>query len=582
MWYNLDMEYKSHLFDICGQLSKELDDFFTTKVKINGTKYNHKNASNKGYQFNQAETLNLIEFVGASKFEKGDIDDEGRQKVYLNSSVFRADVAAKQIDIDVKDILFIPDDWYSEVATIISRKKFKKWTKDTGFSVELNEMVERLPFYGSLVIKEREDTFDIVPLSQIRNQQNCKDLNSASYVVIEHQMQAWEAQAMPDWDLSGLEYKWDDEITVYERYGRVPVQFFDEDADETESVDTHSFIVLDAKNKKKEGKLLFIEKISKRPFREVHWKKREGRWLGVGEIENNFENQKARNMVFNLRLRSAFWSSKNIFQSSDIGVAKNLVAEVRDGDVLEVTQGGGIQPVNTQTKALADYNSIDQSVEDNSDKKAFTFEVASGESLPSGTPFRLGVVLANSVNSHFGLKREKLSLFVKDCLYSFILPKFEKSLAEKDIELITSNDEGYELLFELIVNAKLYKFVKEKALKEGRIPTEEEKQAFINEVKRSGKFEIEVLRDELKNTKYSIDIVITGESINLEKRIETLTNLYQSLAQAQDPRAEQILQKLIVLTGEKLPQQEVPTGVPQEGGVMGDLIRSAQPNEQQV
>lgn len=576
------MEYNSHLFDIKGQLSKELDDFYTTKIKISGTKYEHKKAKNKGYDFNQADTLNLIEYVGASKFEKGELDEEGRQKVYLNSSVFRADVASKQIDIDLKDILFIPDDWHSEVATIISRKKFKKWTKDTGFSVELNEMVERLPFYGSLVIKERDDTFDIVPLSQLRNQQNCKDLNSASYVVIEHQMQAWEAQAMPDWDLSGLEYAWDDEITIYERYGRVPANFFDEEADETESVDTHSFIVLNSKSSKKDGCLLFIEKIDKRPFREVHWKKREGRWLGVGEIENNFENQKARNMVFNLRLRSAFWSSKNIFQSTDSAVAKNLVAEVRDGDVLEVTQNGLVTPVNTQTKALADYNSIDQTVEDNSDKKAFTFEVASGESLPSGTPFRLGVVLANSVNSHFGLKREKLALFVKDALYTFILPKFEKSLSEKEIELITSNDEGYETLSELIINAKLYKFVKEKALKEGRLPTQEERDTFIAETRKTGKFEIEVLRKELKNTKYSIDIVITGEGINLEKRLETLTNLYQSLAQAQDPRSEQVLQKIIMLTGEKLPQQEVPSPTAPEGGVMGQLIESAQPNEQTI
>jgi hypothetical protein len=576
------MQYNDDIFDIKGQLSTELDDFFTSKIKIGGTTYGHKNAKSKGYTFNQSDTLNLIEYVGASRFEKGDVDSEGQQKVYMNSSVFRADVSSKQIDIDVKDIVFVPDDYQSEVGTILARKKFKRWTKDVGFGVELNEMVEKFPFYGTLVAKERGDDYDLVPLSQLRNQQNCKDLNSASYVIIEHQMQAWEAQAMPEWDLTGLEYKWDDEITVYERYGRVPAQFFDKEASETKSIDTHSFIVLDGKSKTKNGCLLFIEKIDKRPFKEVHWKKREGRWLGIGEIENNFENQKARNMVFNMRLRSALWSSKQIFQSSDETMAKNLVAEVRDGDVLTINQNGALTQVNTQTKALADYNSIDDVVEANSDKKSFTFEVATGESMPSGTPFRLGVLMANSVNSHFGLKREKLALFVKELLYDFVLPKFYKSINKKSIELLVSNDEGYDILSELHANAKLYKFVKDTALAEGRIPSMQEQEEYRQKILADGKFEVEVLREELKNIKYTMDIVITGESVDLNKRIETLTNLYTSLAQTQDPRANAILAKIITLTGEKMPKEQAQPALTAPATMGSEMANLGKLNEQVV
>lgn len=573
------MAYNFELFDIKGQLKEELDDFYETKIKIGGTSHTHNKAKTKGYEFNQAETLNLIEYVGASKFEKGEIDSEGQQKVYLNSSVFRADVASKQIDIDVKDIVLIPDDWHSEVGTLIARKKFKKWSKDTGFGVELNEMVDIFPFYGSLVAKKRGKDYDIVPLSQLRNQQNCKNLNEASYVIIEHQMQAWEAQAMPDWDLTGLEYKWDDEITVYERYGRVPLQFFDEKAKEEVSVDTLSFIVLDKKNKKDKSCLLFIQQITKRPFKECHWKKRKGRWLGVGEIENNFENQKARNMVFNLRLRSTLWSSKNIFQSTDESVAKNLVQESRDGDVLQIEANGQISQVNTQTKALADYNSLDEVVEANSDKKSFTFEVATGEALPSGTPFRLGVVLSNAMNSHFSLKREKLGLFVKELLYDFVFPSFYRSLDKKSIEYIVSNDEGYEVLSELYVNAKLYDFVKKSALNKGIIPTKEEQDAYREQLLTKRGFEMKVFKEELQNIKYSMDIVITGESVDLVKRIETLTNLYTALAQRGDPRADAILEKIVVLTGEKLPKatQMPQAAIPAQ--IQNEIANTITPNE---
>lgn len=552
------MEYNTKHFDIKGQLETELDDFFTTKIKINGTNYNSKEAKsstqNKGYKFNQADTLNLIEFVGASKYQEGDVDSEGQPKVYLNSSVFRADVASKQIDIDVKDIVLIPDDWHSEVGTLLARKMFRRWAKDVGLGVDLNELVERFPFYGSLVVKKRGKEYDIVPLSKLRNQQDCKDLNSASYTIIEHKMKVHEAMEMPDWNLSGLELNWDDDIVVYERYGRVPKKFFDENADDMESVDTVSFITLDHAGKEKDGCLLFIEQIDERPFKEVHWKKREGRWLGVGEIENNFENQKARNMIFNLRLRSAVWSAKNLFYSNDDTVPQNLVQEVRDGDVMLVEPNGIIAPINTQTKALADYNSIDDVVEANSDKKSFTFEVATGESLPSGTPFRLGVVLANSVNSHFGLKREKLGLFIKEILREFVFPEFYKDMDKESIEYIVSNDEGYDLLSELYVNAKLYDFVKKSALNNGRIPTKSEQDAYRQQLQDKNAFEVKVLKEELKNLKYTTDIVITGEEVDLNKKIETLTNVYTSLSQVQDPRAESILNKIIMLTGEKLPK----------------------------
>jgi hypothetical protein len=545
------MEYNFNKFDITGQLKKELEDFFDNKITIGGAKKD----KNKGYRYNQAETLNLIEYIGASKFEKGEVDSEGQQKFYLNQSVFRADVASKMIDIDVKDHRFIPADGHSEVPTILLQRKFKNWAKDVGYGIELNDMVEKFPFYGSLVIKGRGKEFDIVDINKLRNQQDAKSLNEASYVIIEHTMKMWEAQDMPDWDLSGLEYEWDDDITVYERYGRVPKQFFEEGADEKESVDTLSFICLDKKGKKEYSQLLFIEEIKNRPFKECHWKRRAGRWLGVGEIENNFENQKARNAVFNLRMRSVVWSAKSIFQSTDESVAKNLVAEVRDGDVMTIT-GNGIQPVNTQTKALADYNAADQAIEQNSDQKSFTFEVATGEQLQSGTPFRLGVLMSNSVNNHFGLKREKLSLMLKELLYDFILPKFEKEISKDDIEYIASGSDGYEDLIDVYVNAKLDAFIWDKIVKEGRVPSVEEQEGYKNAIRTLRGISFEIFKDSFKDAKYKIDIVITGESVNLESKIETMTNLYNALAQRGDPRAEKILAKIITLTGERMPSLE--------------------------
>lgn len=569
------MQYNYELFNIKGQIESELADFFDTEITIGGA----KDRKEKGYKFNQAKTLNLIEYVGASKFEKGEKDSEGQDKIYLNSSVFRADVASKQIDVDVKDIVFIPEDSMSDIPCIITRKMFKDWAKQTGLGIDLNEMVEKFPFYGSLVIKERGREFDIVDLNKLRNQQDAKSLNEASYVIIEHTMKVWEAQMMPDWDLSGLEFNWNDDITVYERYGRVPAVFFDKTADESESIDTVSFVVIDKKASKDKACVLFIEEIKKRPFKEVHWKRRAGRWLGVGEIENNFENQKARNAVFNMRMRSTLWSSKNIFQSTDESIGKNLVSQVRDGEVLQITANGNITPVNTQTKALADYNATDDVVEKNSDQKSFTYEVATGEQLQSGTPFRLGVLLSNSVNSHFALKREKLSLMLKELLYDFVLPKFGKEISKDRIEYLFSGTDGYEELIEMVVNAKVNDFVKTKVFEEKRVPSLEEQEAYANAIRTLRGVDIQIFKDSFNDIKYKLDIVITGESVNLQAKIETLTNLYNALAQRGDPRAEKILAKIAVLTGEKMPALEQAPQVQPNQQLAGALATAGTPTQ---
>lgn len=531
-------------FNIFSQLQSELDDFYNTKIKIGGA----GNDKTKGYEFSQAETLNDIQFVGGSKFRKGDKDG----KVYLNSSVFRADVASKQIDIDVANIKFQPVELHDKNITILKRRRFKQWAKEIGFSVELNDMVEKYPFWGHLVSKKIKGGYELVPLTKLRNQQDAKDLNSASYVIIEHVMEAWEVQAMPDWDLSGLEYKWDDRLTVYERYGRVPAKYFDPNADETESVDTISYIIPDGKDKKKDGSLLFIEKLNKRPFKEVKWKNIDDRWLGMGEIENNFDNQKARNAVFNLRLRSALWASKNIFQAQDPEVARNLVTEVHDGEVI-IVNDGGIVPINTQTQALGDFNALDEVIEGNADQKSFTYEVATGEQLNSGTPFRLGVVLSNSVNNHFGLKREKLALFLKEILYEDVLINFNKENRKKHTLMMASGEEGYNELYDIYNSLKINEFILKYIKQNMRVPSPIEVERF--RTKMSKDFEVDI-EENAYDIKDSIDIAITGEAVDVESKMVTLSSVYQLLVQKQDPRADIVLDKILLLTDEQLPKSQ--------------------------
>lgn len=554
-------------FNIFSQLQSELHDFFYTTINIAGNTIGedvrYLTRQNKGYQFSQWKVLNTIEMYYNSKFESGDLDSEGQRKTFLNIGKFRSDVASKQIDIDVKDFTFVPDEGTSVWPAYFLGHKFRKWAKNNYFGELLNQMVDYYPRYGSVVIKRVGNKLERVPLLNLRNQQDAKSLNEASYVIEEHkEMTSDQIQAMKAWDTTGLEMKFGQKTTVYERYGRVPLDYFkekkgekSEDGDQFKTVYTMAVLScenLDIDGNKKTpegGTILFFEKASKTPYEEDHWSRQDGRWLGIGEIENQFENQIMRNMVANMRRRALLWSSKKVFQSSDPEMAKNLIRDVKDGDVLKISMNGNISQVNMTTQNLAEFQQAEQDWEKNSDQKSFTFEAATGESLPSGTPFRLGVLMTNAVTSHFNLKRENLGLFLTRVVQEQLIPVFNKENKEPH-SLLFFDEEGVESLKQELSRMYSHKFAKEQMLS-GVLPDFEAIKAKVEQIIAERKHvQIDMPKDFYSTCSANATLVVTGENVNVEKRIETLTTLYTSMVQAGDQRAERILSTVLALTGE--------------------------------
>lgn len=552
-------------FDIFGQIASELKEFSQDKVHIAGTnsgddaKYLSRKTA--GYDFSQWETLNTIELYYNSKFESGLLDSEGQRKVFLNICQFRADVASKQVDLDVKDFVFVPELGASEWPAFFLNKKFRLWAKDNGFGQLINDCVTDFPKYGSVVVKRVGNTFERVPLMTLRNPHDAKDLKTARFVIEEHKdMTMDEIKAMKAWDTKNLGLKYGDKATVYERYGTVPLAFYKQyngekvtQADYEESIDCLCIATLDGKKeptKNYTGNILFLEKVTERPYEEAHWKRQDGRWLGIGEVENQFENQIMRNMTANMRRRGLLWSAKKIFQSRNSDVAKNLVRDVKDGDVMNIGANGEITQVNMNTQNLAEFQSTEDVWEKNSDQKSFTFEVATGEALPSGTPFRLGVVLSNAVNSHFALKRENLGLFFDRLIMNQLFKVFQKENKKEHNMVIFQDDEGVELLKQELGKVQTALIAREQLLK-GILPDLELIKAQVEEQLNQRRIlDMKLPEGFYEDIKVAVTLVTTGENVNIEKRVETLTNLYTSMVQKGDPAAETVLKKILALTGE--------------------------------
>jgi len=550
-------------FNIFAQLNKELQSFDNDQVLIASSNDSGSvrmlSQAQKGYSFSQKDTLNLIDLYYNSKFDSGEVDSEGQRKTFLNICKFRSDVAAKQVDLDVKDFKFIPEDPASVWGAYFITKQFKIWTKSVGFGQIINDLIQDYTKYGTCVAKKVKDGIERTNIRTLKVQQDAKDLQTATFVIEEHKEMSID-DMLPAWDTEQLDLEFGTTKKIYERYGKVPVAYLKrfreeevQDEDYAKGVDVMAILTLEAPKRSNEdfgGTILFMEEVKDRPYEEAHWSKQDGRWLGIGEIENQFENQIMRNMIANMRRRGLLWSSKKIFQSKDTEVARNLVKEVRDGDVMSIGPGGEISQVNMTTQSLVEFSNAEAEWEKNSDQKSFTFEVATGEALPSGTPFRLGVVLSNAVNSHFGLKRENLGLFFKRVIENQTYPTFKKKNNREHTLTLFADEEGVGLLKQALIKLELNGQAKAQILK-GIIPNMDELKAKIaGDIESRKQLFVKMAEGFYKDLKVGIELVITGESVDIAGKLETLTTLYNALSQKQDPRADAVLEKILSLTGE--------------------------------
>lgn len=564
-------------YNIFTALKRDLGDFENSIEIIapdNQGELRFGKATDDGYMFSQSETLDTIDMMYNSKFKSGQYDSEGERKTFLNIVKFNAEVSRMQTDLDIKNFLFIPDTYQDINRVALLKRQFTVWTRENQYGQTINDLNTDYSKYGTCVAKRVGDEIERIPLRKLYVKQDAETLDEAArtgYVIEKHTLNSNQLDEYPNWNTEDLEMGIDDKLDVYERYSLVPMseikRFNGEsftDEDEYNYVLAVQVLAPDAESMAKKdgeqyGNLLFIEEIDELPYEEAHWDKQDGRWLGIGEVENQFENQIAKNLTANLRRRSLLWGAKKIFQTQGDAVVKNLVKEVRDGGVLEVGKNGEIAQIATEGRHQAEYANDDAVWDANTRQKSFTFEVSTGESMPSSTPFRLGVLLNNAAQSRFGLKRENFGFFLERTFFNQLIPIFKRQTKEHTIA-IAQNEEGIELLRSAVTTAKTNRMFMEALLDEDlersletlNFDFETEYKNVEDKLKQNPYFFIEVPDHFYDDAKFYVQLEITGEGTDLQKEVETLVTVWQTLEQKQDPRAERLLEIIVSKTGMNL------------------------------
>jgi hypothetical protein len=586
---------------------EQRENYLTRQVKITAN-----------YNFNQYDTLNLIELYYNSKFASGNLDSLGREKPFYNINKFRVNVATRTTDLDVKDIKIeseVSDDY---VRSFLLTKENLVWMKEVNFGKLLNDMGKTRAKYGGVVIKKTTHAgklkIDVVPWKDLITDQT----DILKGVIIErHFYTPSELKAMSGvWDKNSVDAaienaqsnKDDDNenntketpgdyIEVFEIHGDLPDALLKDEEDikeddwKTYSTQVHIIAGADdfeynddTKERTEHGTTLFKGKEAKSPYKYLAWDEVPGRALGVGVVEDSFEAQVWSNDMVYKEKEIVELASKIIFQTTDKTVGKNVLTDLENGDIITLKDGKSLTQVNNVPTSLPEFGNFLAKWKDQLDRATNTFEANTGESLPSGTPYRLGATLNQEANSMFDYRREEMGLFLQELYQDWILPFLVKRLKGKH----TLATEFSEDELNAIDNAHIELSLKEEIQKkreQGILITDIEPERQKLKAKmmqtKATRF-INVPKNYYENINATISVITTNETRVKAAVLETLNSVLGQFGKNpqifQDPIAKKILNKIMEVSGAFSPielQVESATPNPQ-----AQLMAQAQQNQQ--
>jgi len=213
------------------------------------------------------------------------------------------------------------------------------------------------------------------------------------------------------------------------------------------------------------------------------------------------------------------------------------------------------------------------------DQLANSYEVVTGESSPSGTPFRLAAQQNLNANKLFDFIREKLSIAFQEVIEEWILPTLLKDLKTKEILRITSDSGVLNRYYEVIVDNWYVRNLLSFPPHDDEMAKELKMDKF-QELMQNKEAVVDLEKEMWKDFKPRVRVTITGENYNLAAELDTLNSFIQM---EQDPVRRTALIEMAMLKKNidvsalpKTPPQPIASEQPVESGLDRAMIRQEQ------
>ncbi len=569
-----------------------------------------------GLYHNQYEIVKRVYFYQHNQFESGPTDENGDPKYFYDLITHRNDQATKNIDLDTKDVYIQAETPGAYMKSWLLRREYVGYAKTSGWGKKLNELGEDLPDFGTVVWKKYKNDegricTDEVDLINLMNDPTVDCLEDGMVIerhlltqedLIEKMGQPWDKNAVITLINSGkttgkklfldqtqvapqstLLQNVDDTTPYYEAYelwGEIPYDLYMKykttGKDEVKDTD----MISDPSAKDSQGinhynKSVYVTAIiagcgqneteavlycneadpdTEFPYKEVHFRRRKGRWLGVGNYEQCFPLIEKANELTNRFFSSLRIALIHVYQTRDNLHVKNVLTDLLDGDV--VVSKSEITAIPTEIRGFTQYKEEMDRIEMQADRACNSYEVVTGADMPSGTPYKLGAQQLGSATKLFDKIKDNEGLFIEEVFNDWLLEDFANSLSKAHIlELL---DDADDIAIYSLAKTKIYQYevMKRYILEHSQFPEQGQLELVGSLVKdqiAKGPKQVQVEEEYYKDLKYSIKVIVTGENDAKKMHLETLSSTLQTLianpAAVQDPRIMKILGLVLEQTG---------------------------------
>ena len=598
--------------NIFAQIRKEQYDFMFNWVSIV-----------PGYVFNQYYNIKRCHLYLNSRFEDG-TQFNGRDKLFFNIVLPPCEVAMRMLNVDTKNIRLWPLEPKSYFSTYLLEKELKYWLKHHKLGILLNQLAAEAPRFGSVVLEKTPDGANMIDLRRLILDPTVEKIQDSRFVTTISYMTPSQLREAKGWDEemvevaierfsnSNTEEPYEDQmgnvnimrstpyIKVFKRYGEVPCWWVDDkEKPGTKSGDklTKSVFIVagadwlmknnDGKPIGELGAILFKSKWTKEwPFKDFHYMKTKGRWLGVGVVEMLFDVQVRLNEMKNQKRVGMELSTMHLFQSKDSSVVRNVLTDLQSGDV--VLSKAGIEPINSPVArfGVLEFENEETSYTGQVDKLSFAYEALRGDTGDASTPLGTTQIAVAQGTSVFAFKKENLSLFLQEYFNDLVMPELMKDLSAEHIMRFTGNLQELQVLDQAASEVYANDHVKTQILA-GNLVTKDDfdaaKQKAITQYQKLGTNRFLKIKDAFyDDAEFEFDFLTTDEQADPAKMA---TNIQAVLAEAgqlnmQDPVIKLLFGKLCeqlgisegeleIATQQQAQQQQqgaLPPGQPPAGG----------------
>jgi hypothetical protein len=536
----------------------------------------------QGWSFNQYQTIKRIHLYLNSRFENGG-KYLNRDLVFYNVVVPPVQVATKMLNLDTKNIRLLPMNPKSRFSTWLLEKELKQWLKTSKMGKILNQIAEEAPAYGSVVLEKTTDGAKVVDLRRLILDPSVENIKDSRFVTTVHYMTpsqlratGWKnvEEAIATLGNKEAEESYLDDygnmtamqsspyIKVYKRYGEVPKRWLD--GGNSEEMVKALYIVAGADQELKDaqgksigeaGVELFSSKWSKDwPFKDFHYFKSKGRWLGVGIVEMLFDTQVRINEIKNQKRISMELSSMHLFQTRDKSIVRNLLTDLESGDL--VISQNGIEPIANEERNLAAFDGEEASYNAQVDRLSFAYEAIRGDQSANQTLGQTQIAVSQGT-SVYAFKKENLALFFQEFFNDLVMPQLMKDLTAEHIMRFIGDSHELEKLDLAAAEVYANDYIKSEWMRGNLMTTKEDedfaKMKALAEYKKLGQTRFLKIKDAFyDDAEFEFDFLITNEQVDPAQLSQNLQAVLAPLLQQgglADPRVKLLYYKFADMMG---------------------------------